>query len=164
MGEEKWSPMCFRIKSGPSNADSSWGCLSLHSCSKVFLKHLGSALKLKCIGRCFIFSCLMTTELQFPAALLTMKHDQNRTRCIYYLTRVCYHPMLPPQWLRAFKNIFLLQICSAFPTFSFIKSNTTKYLQKYSTPVTSICNGFSVGPTRLKHRNMLYHWQKNNCI
>lgn len=85
----------------------------------------------------------MTTKLQFPAAFLTMKHEQNRTRCIYYLTLVCYHPMLPPQ-LRAFKNIFFLQICSEFPTFSFIKPNTTKYLQKYSTPVTSICNGFSV--------------------
>lgn len=53
-GRGKSNSTCLRIKSGPSNADSSRGCLSLHSCNKAFLKYLGSALNLNCIGRCCI--------------------------------------------------------------------------------------------------------------
>ena len=56
------------------------------------------------------------------------------------VTLCCLHSGWEP--LKTF--FFLLQICWEFPTFSFIKPNTIKYLQKYSTPLTSICNGSSV--------------------
>lgn len=83
------------------------GTVCLYTPVGDFLKHLGSALNLKCIGRCFLVSCSMTTELRAVyCCCLDNEAEQNRTRCIYYLTLVCYYPTLPPQWLRAFKNIF----------------------------------------------------------
>lgn len=119
------------------------GTVSLHSCRKVFLKHLSSTLNLKRIGRCSLVSCSMTTELHTVFCCCLDNEVWTEQNSVYFLLNPC---LLLPHAASTMveslsKHLLFLQICSEFPTF---KPNTTKYLQKYSTPGTSTCNGFSV--------------------